>query len=953
MKKIIYTLFLLVFVINTNAQVQLVSGGTGAAYTLTYPGVVTLTPGISITFKANVANTGAATINVNLTGAVAINKNSNQPLVAGDIAADQFVTLIYDGTKFQMVTPSSAPSGFANSSLSNLIATAVNQNLIPNANNARSLGSNTLAWDNVWLGGKLYIGGAPWTNTAANNTLIGTKGGEAFTTGLYNLGVGQGSGNSITTGERNTVVGHRAGELLTTQTDNTFVGNLAGGLATGVGNNNTFLGSYAGYSGSNIGSTNTFLGYNVGSSNTSGSNNTYVGGYSAYNATSGSFNTIVGNDAGQNLTTGGNNTFLGYNTGLTTATQRTNAAAIGYNATVDADNAMVLGNNANVGIGISQPAKLVGSTRYLSVAGTQLGVTNGTAALELIGNTGSYNTVASKIDFLGLMPVTDVATQRARIEARSGTSITSAGQLTFWTNDGANAASIYERMRITEAGRVGIGTVNPATTSLFAVGAGSQFQVSSSGNLVMVNNVPMSWPAANAAGVFQNDGTGALSWAPVSNTAWSLIGNSGTVDGTNFIGTNDNIPFNIRVNGQKSARITSVGQTFFGYLAGANNTGSSSTAFGTNALAAASAVGTNTAIGYNSMTATTTGNQNVAVGYNSMVSNLSGSNNVVMGYVAMGASTSGSQNVAIGQGSLAGTTNTSNNTAVGHQALYNSNGNNNTSLGYQAGLSNTTGANNLFLGYNADASVNSLTNATAIGYNSIVSQSNALILGNGANVGIGTSLPTFDLSFGGDAGRDIGMVRNTVANTAGNFLRIEAGGATVASTNRVGGTLNLASGISTGNSGSIINFLTATPGTIGTTDNLQSIKMTINGNGDVGVGVTTPQTKLDVNGDVSLRTGATIALGASFTIDLTVNPYTYLRLSCGANVTSFGGTSITGGSVIGQILILENTSNTTITFVDNSNVQLNGNVGYVMGVFDTLTLLWNGTDWIEIARSNN
>ena len=37
--------------------------------------------------------------------------------------------------------------------------------------------------------------------------------------------------------------------------------------------------------------------------------------------------------------------------------------------------------------------------------------------------------------------------------------------------------------------------------------------------------------------------------------AWLLLGNAGTVDGTNFIGTTDNIPFNIRVNNQRAGRI--------------------------------------------------------------------------------------------------------------------------------------------------------------------------------------------------------------------------------------------------------------------------------------------------------------------------------------------------------------------------------------------------------------
>ena len=40
-----------------------------------------------------------------------------------------------------------------------------------------------------------------------------------------------------------------------------------------------------------------------------------------------------------------------------------------------------------------------------------------------------------------------------------------------------------------------------------------------------------------------------------SGTAWLLTGNAGTVDGTNFIGTTDNVPFNVRVNNQKAGRI--------------------------------------------------------------------------------------------------------------------------------------------------------------------------------------------------------------------------------------------------------------------------------------------------------------------------------------------------------------------------------------------------------------
>jgi len=43
--------------------------------------------------------------------------------------------------------------------------------------------------------------------------------------------------------------------------------------------------------------------------------------------------------------------------------------------------------------------------------------------------------------------------------------------------------------------------------------------------------------------------------AGIDVTAWHITGNAGTVDGVNFLGTTDDIPFTIKVNGQRSGRI--------------------------------------------------------------------------------------------------------------------------------------------------------------------------------------------------------------------------------------------------------------------------------------------------------------------------------------------------------------------------------------------------------------
>lgn len=75
--------------------------------------VVTLSPiptsytaGMVIKTKANHTNTTTTpTINVNGLGAVTIQKNGTSALVAGDILINQVITLMYDGTVFQLQNP--------------------------------------------------------------------------------------------------------------------------------------------------------------------------------------------------------------------------------------------------------------------------------------------------------------------------------------------------------------------------------------------------------------------------------------------------------------------------------------------------------------------------------------------------------------------------------------------------------------------------------------------------------------------------------------------------------------------------------------------------------------------------------------------------------------------------------------------------------------------------------
>ncbi|MGA8215862.1 MAG: DNRLRE domain-containing protein [Candidatus Sulfotelmatobacter sp.] len=145
---------------------------------------------------------------------------------------------------------------------------------------------------------------------------------------------------------------------------NTFAG--GGGNFTNTGSNLTGIG-YGALDNNSSGSNNTALGYDSLSSNSSGNGNTAVGWGSLPLESTGNSNAAVGAGSGQTADssqlTGSSNTFLGASTQLSTGAL-SNATAIGANAAVGENNALVLGcvNGVNgcasgpiVGIGTTTP----------------------------------------------------------------------------------------------------------------------------------------------------------------------------------------------------------------------------------------------------------------------------------------------------------------------------------------------------------------------------------------------------------------------------------------------------------------------------------------------------------------------------------------------------------------------------------------------------------------------
>ena len=98
---------------------------------------------------------------------------------------------------------------------------------------------------------------------------------------------------------------------------------------------------------------------------------------------------------------------------------------------------------------------------------------------------------------------------------------------------------------------------------------------------VTVRVFAVAWPYAPGATL--NPGCLPTDPTCIVKGGWLLTGNAGTLDdGTYFIGTTNDIPFNIKVNNQKAGRIDSTLQnTFYGYQAGdTNTTGSDNTILG-------------------------------------------------------------------------------------------------------------------------------------------------------------------------------------------------------------------------------------------------------------------------------------------------------------------------------------------------------------------------------------
>jgi hypothetical protein len=203
---------------------------------------------------------------------------------------------------------------------------------------------------------------------------------------------------------------------------------------------------------------------------------------------------------------------------------------------------------------------------------------------------------------------------------------------------------------------------------------------------------------------------------------------------------------------------------------------------------------------------------------------------------------------------------------------------------------------------------------------------------------------------------NVGVGRNSLfalgsTNIPSNYntaIGFQSGG------NQISGNYNLMVGYNagstqtSGNNNILIGSNTAVPSIVG--NDQMNIANTIYGSNigtttaKIGIGITTPQTKLEINGALSLKNNNVID---TINVNLTVGDRTYIKVNNSGATIAF-----TNGLSIGQLLILQNAGAATFAIPNLLTINVpNPSVNLSSG--GMAQFIWDGATWQMISLSNN
>ena len=665
-----------------------------------------------------------------------------------------------------------------------------------------------------------------------------------------------------------------------------YVGDSYLGITSGAGSTGTSEGTS-----SNL--VNIYIGKNAGNANTTGNNNFFLGNQAGYNNTSGNNNVAIGslalqlNDRISDVIAIGTNSLANINY-YSYALNTGGDIAIGVNALAAAN------SNKNTAIGFDASHFISGVDGYNTVVG-----------YEVMGAStqGSYN---SAFGYKALDTTT--GSNNSGFGYNSGITNVAGSNNTFLGYK-ADAAS----SGLSNATAIGANaTVSTSNTVLL----GSNSVTATEFNGALMPYYSSAYQAGNSGQILESQGSGvAPQWVSASSGLGAIryIGTSylGITSGAGSTGTSEGTSSNlVNINiGQNAGNANTTGSNnfFLGNQAGYNNTtGSNNVAIGTQTLLYNDKIPNLVAIGTNALSSVSydpnalNSGGDIAIGVNALAGAYSNKNTAVGFGAGHFFGNTDSNNTLIGYEVQGGTVVAGiNNSGLGYHSLFNSTGSRNSAFGSSSGFSNVAGSNNTFLGYKADAASSGLTNATAIGANATVSTSNSLILGSGANVGIGTSSPTSILHTIASGAKTTAYSGNLFTNAAtSSTSSITKSGVEIQSTGSWTGS-------SANNIGLYVSSVT------GGTANYDAI---FNGGGNVGIGTTSPSSPLEVVG--------TAQYISQFQSSNTTGTWMVLNnTTTGGIPWNFVATGSANGEGAGNLLIR-----------DNSNVRMimqssTGNIG--------------------------
>lgn len=251
----------------------------------------------------------------------------------------------------------------------------------------------------------------------------------------------------------------------------------------------------------------------------------------------------------------------------------------------------------------------------------------------------------------------------------------------------------------------------------------------------------------------------------------------------------------------------------------------------------------NVALGANTLDALTSGAENVAIGNDSLTSLNTGDSNVAIGDKSLYTTQGGTENVGLGERSLYSNVAGQGNMAIGYRSLYNSTANYNVGIGRQAFFT-LTGASNVGIGTNVGYYANGTGN-TNLGYQAGYGYSGQAIANYNVIVGMSAGY------YGSDGDENTMVGYRAGFGTSGQvadkniFVGSKAGEGISSGDNNIAIGYDVDPQSATASNQMTIGNLLFSNGIDGTGTTVST--------GNLGVGVTSPDTKLDVNGALTLR----------------------------------------------------------------------------------------------------